>query len=354
MLLGRAAECERIEGLLARARAGSSGVLVIRGEPGIGKTALLDHAAATAHGARVLRARGVESEVELAFAGLHELLRPALDALERLPAPQAAALQAAFGLVPAGPAEAPLVGAATLGLLATLAEERPVLVLVDDVQSLDGPSVSALTFALRRLLADAVTAIVAVRAGSATVLGDAGFDELELAGLAAGAARELVETRAGRPVAEDTAAWLHAQTAGNPLALVALAAEAPRLRPGPVDDHVAVAGHIERALGRRLDGLAPAARAALTLVAVADDEDVTPVLAAGAELSALESAEAAGLIELAAGRVAFRHPLVRSVVLAQAAPADRRAAHRAHGAVLAREDRPPWHAAAGALAPGAA
>src|SRR3954453_20648809 len=106
MLLGRAAECERIDALLARARAGSSGVLVIRGEPGIGKTALLDHAAASARGARVLRSRGVESEVEIAFAGLHALLRPALGALDRLPDPHADALRAAFGLVPVGPAEA--------------------------------------------------------------------------------------------------------------------------------------------------------------------------------------------------------------------------------------------------------
>src|SRR3954454_10421815 len=123
MLLGRDAECERIERLVARARGGESGVLVLRGEPGIGKTALLEHAAAAAAAATVLRVRGVESEVEVAFAGLHELLRPVLRELGRLPPPQRAALAAALGLAPAGAAERHLVGAATLGLLGALAEE---------------------------------------------------------------------------------------------------------------------------------------------------------------------------------------------------------------------------------------
>ena len=126
MLLGRASECERIERLVAEARAGASGVLVLRGEPGIGKTALLEHAAGVAGVATVLRVRGVESEVQVAFGGLHELLRPVLGELERLPAPQRAALEGALGLAPAAAAEPHLVGAATLGLLADLAEERPV------------------------------------------------------------------------------------------------------------------------------------------------------------------------------------------------------------------------------------
>src|SRR5919201_2063089 len=129
MLLGRSAECRRIDALLAAARAGESAVLVIRGEPGIGKSALLDYAAAAAGDAVVLRARGVESEVELPFAGLHELLRPALEVLERLPAPQAIALRGALGLAPAAAGEAHLVAAATLGLRAELA---PAVVLVPD------------------------------------------------------------------------------------------------------------------------------------------------------------------------------------------------------------------------------
>ena len=240
MLLGRDAECERIERLVARARDGESGVLVLRGEPGIGKTALLEHAAASAGAATVLRVRGVESEVEVAFGGLHELLRPVLDERERLPPPQRVALERALGLVAGAGPEPQLVGAATLGLLAALAEERPVLVLADDVQWLDGASASALTFAARRLLADAVAVLLTVRAGEPSRIDAAGLDELELTGLAAEPARALLDAHAAHPVAGDTAGWLHEATGGNPLALVELAAEAPRLRPGPVGDHIAV------------------------------------------------------------------------------------------------------------------
>jgi DNA-binding CsgD family transcriptional regulator len=356
MLLGRAAECEHIERLVAQARDGKSGVLVLRGEPGIGKTALLEHAAAAAGGATVLRVRGVESEVEVAFAGLHELLRGVLGELGRLPGPQRAALEAALGLAPAATGEPHLVGAATLGLLAALAEERPVVVLADDAQWLDGPSASALTFAARRLLADAVVVLLAVRAGEPSPIDAAGLEELVLDGLAAEPARELLAARAARPVAADTAGWLHAATGGNPLALVELAAEAPRLRPGPVGDHVPIGARIERALGRRLDLLPAEARPAMLALAVADGDELEPVLAAarelGGSLGALEAAEAAGLVSLAAGRVAFHHPLVRSAVLARAAPSDRRAAHRAFATALdpvAGSERRAWHLAAATL-----
>jgi DNA-binding CsgD family transcriptional regulator len=356
MLLGRAAECARIEKLVAQARDGASGVLVLRGESGIGKTALLDHAAAAAGTATVLRVRGVESEVEVAFAGLHELLRPVLGELERLPGPQRAALEAALGLAPATAAERHLVGAATLGLLAALAEERPVVVLADDVQWLDGPSAAALTFAARRLLADAVAVLLAVREGEPSPIDGAALEELTLSGLAAEPARALLEAHAARRVAADTAGWLHEATGGNPLALVELAAEAPRLRPGPVGDHVPVGARIERAVGRRLDPLAAEARAALLAAAVADGDELEPVLGAardlGGSLAGLEAAEAAGLVSLAAGRIAFRHPLVRSTVLARAAPADRRTAHRAYAAALdpvAGSERRAWHVAAATL-----
>src|SRR3954447_3934494 len=355
MLLGRAPECRRIETLVATTAAGASGVLVLRGEPGIGKTALLEHAAQTAGAATVLRVRGVESEVEVAFAGLHELLRPVLGELGRLPAPQRGALEAALGLAPAAAAERHLVGAATLGLLAGLAEERPVVVLADDVQWLDRPSASALIFAARRLLADAVAVLFAVRAGEASPVEGAGFEELEVAGLAAEPARALLAAHAGRPVAADTADWLHGATGGNPLALVELAADAPRLRPGPVGDHVPIGERIERALGRRLDRLDAEAAASLLAAAVADGEELEPVLAAaralGGSVAGLEAAEADGLVELGAGRGAFRHPLVRSAVLGRSAPAERRAAHRAYAAALGpelRSERRAWHAAAAA------
>jgi DNA-binding CsgD family transcriptional regulator len=350
VLLGRDTECRRIDELLARARAGTSAVLVLRGEPGIGKTALLDHAAADAGDATVLRARGLESEIEVPFAGLDELLRPTLPALDPVPEPLAAAL----GLESGTAAERHLVGAAVLTALGALAEQRPVVVLVDDVQWLDGPSAAALIFAVRRLLADAVAVVMAVRAGEPSALDAAGFDELALTGLGAGDTRALLAGRAGRPIAQDTAAWLHAATGGNPLALVELAEEAPRLRPGPVEDHVAVGERTARALGRRLDRLDEETRAALLMAAVADAEALEPVLAAGASLGGLEAAEGAGLVTLSRGRVAFRHPLVRSVVLARAGPAAGRAAHRAFAAALdARSDadRRAWHTAAGTLTP---
>ncbi len=346
MLLGRDAERARIDGLLERAREGTSGVLVIRGEAGIGKSALLEYAAERAGAATVLRARGIESEVELAFAGLHELLRPVLGELDRLPAPQADALRGALGLSPA-PAERHLAGAALLGLLA---ETEPV-VLVDDAQWLDGPSAAALLFAARRLLADAVAVIVAVRTGEPSAFDGAGLDDLDLEGLPTDAARMLLDAHAERPVAADTAAWLHAATGGNPLALTELAGEAPRLRPAPVGDHVTVGSRIEHALSRRLDSVGPEAHGALLAAAVADDDALGPVLGAGATVEALESAEAAGLVSLSPGRVVFRHPLVRSVVLGRAEPADRRAAHRAYGGALGEGDRAVWHAAAGAVAP---
>src|SRR4051812_1282274 len=302
MLLGRAEETERIDALIAAARAGKGGALVLRGEPGIGKSSLLEHALAGSAGLTVLRARGVESEVTIAFAGLHELLRPALGALDRLAGPRADALRGALGLAPAGGAERHLIGAATLGLLDLLAADGPLLVVVDDLQWLDGPSAGAVVFAARRLLADPVAVLLAVRTGDPSAADGAGLEEIALAGLAAGPARNLVEGHAGRPIAADTAAWLHEATGGNPLALVELAQEAPRLRPAPVGAEVTVGERIERALARRLDGLSPAGRTALLTAAIADAEELAPVLGAlGGETAGLEEAEAAGLLSAGAG-----------------------------------------------------
>jgi DNA-binding CsgD family transcriptional regulator len=195
--------------------------------------------------------------------------------------------------------------------------------------------------------------LLTVRAGEPSRLDVAGLDELELTGLAAEPARALLDAHAAHPVAGDTAGWLHEATGGNPLALVELAAEAPRLRPGPVGDHIAVGHRIERALGRRLDRLSEAAARSLLAAAVADGDELEPVLgaarAAGGSLAGLEEAEAAELVHLAAGRIAFRHPLIRSVVLARAAPADRRAAHRVYAEQGIGSERRAWHLAAGTL-----
>ncbi|MBV9681926.1 MAG: ATP-binding protein, partial [Solirubrobacterales bacterium] len=163
MLVGRERERDDVERVLERARSGESATLALVGEPGIGKTALLDHAAARASGMQLLQARGIESEAQIPFASLLELLRPALGALDRIPEPQAQALEGALALRPAPAQERFAVGAATLSLLATCSEQTAVAVLVDDAHWLDGPSAEALLFAVRRLVADSVAVLVAVR-----------------------------------------------------------------------------------------------------------------------------------------------------------------------------------------------
>jgi len=353
VLIGREEECARIDGLIGGVRLSASGVLVLRGEPGIGKTALLEHAARHADGLRLLTARGVESEVEIAFAGLFELLRPALDALDALPAPQAAALRGALGIGPPVGGDRRLVGAATLGVLSALAEERPLLVLVDDVHWLDPASAAALVFAARRLVADPVGLLLAVRAGEPSALDGAELPEIELGGLDADAAGRLLSRVASESVAPPVARWIVRATGGNPLALVELAREAPALRPDLVDAPVPVGARIERALGRRVTALSREAQLALLVAAGDDRRDVATVVRAlaalGASLGALEEAEDAGLVRLEGGRVRFRHPLVRSAAYGLGSPSQQRAAHGALAAALAGDpdvDRRAWHEAA--------
>ena len=184
MLLGRDDERLALDRLIAQARQGRSGVVALVGEPGIGKTSLLEHAAQHAEGMRVLRARGIQSESEVPFAGLAELLRPALVALDRIPPPQASALAGALALEPATAQDRFAVGAATLSLLSAWAEESPVLVLVDDAHRLDAASAEALLFAARRLLADPIALVFAVREGEPSLLDGADLRVLRVAGLA--------------------------------------------------------------------------------------------------------------------------------------------------------------------------
>src|SRR3954447_17648384 len=216
MLLGRQDERLALDRLLAEAREGHSGVLALVGEPGIGKTALLEHAAHCAGDMRVLRARGIQSEAEVPFAGLAELLRPALEALDRIPRPQARALAGALALEPATAQDRFAVGAATLSLLSACAEELPVVVLVDDAHRLDTASADALLFAARRLLADRIALVFAVREGEPSLLDGADLRVMRLAGLARAEAAELLR-RAG--VTDDALDRLYSATAGNPLAL---------------------------------------------------------------------------------------------------------------------------------------
>jgi predicted ATPase len=214
MLIGRAQQSARIERLLAEARLGTSGVLVVCGEPGIGKTALLQHAVECAGGMAVLRAQGVEPEAEVPFAGLLALLRPALGRLDDIPGPQAAALRTALALELGEERDRFAIGAATLSLLAAYAERQPVLVAIDDAHWLDEPSLAAVAFAGRRLLADAVAVLIATRPG----VFEASLPTLTLGGLDREASAAVLERGAGQPLPPGTADRIYDLTLGNPLA----------------------------------------------------------------------------------------------------------------------------------------
>jgi DNA-binding CsgD family transcriptional regulator len=351
MLVGRDHERQQIGQAIGRARSGTSTTLALVGEPGIGKTALLDYAAQQATGLRVLRARGIESEAQIPFGSLLELIRPALAMLERIPAPQAAALEGALALRPAATHDRFAVGAATLGLLAAYAEEAPVAVLVDDGQWLDASSAQALLFAFRRLVADPIAVFIAVREGAPSLLDGADLSALRLGGLTSDESAQLVG------LAPEAAVRLHRLTAGNPLALLELAPGPPDLALAPEGAPVLVSARITRAFLQRAEPLDQPARRALVLAATSDTGDLPTLGRAaaklGIDLSALAAAEGAGLVTLHAGVVEFRHPLARSAIYADASARHRRDAHRALAAALPDRDvdRRAWHLAAAAAGP---
>jgi DNA-binding CsgD family transcriptional regulator len=350
MLLGREQERSAIDRVLERARAGDSATLVLAGEAGIGKTALLDYAAERAHDMRVLRARGIESEAQIPFASLLELLRPALTVVERIPAPQAIALEGALALRPSRSQERFAVGAATLSVLAAYAEEGPVALLIDDAHWLDGSSAEALLFAIRRLVADPIATVIAIREDNPSLLDRADLPTRRLGGLSSDEASPLLSGLT--PTAADR---LHRATAGNPLALIELAGEAQDLELAPEGAPVLVSARIGRAFLRRVDGLDRPTRQALVLVATSDSGDLPMLERAaarlGVELFALAAAETAGLLIVDAGSVEFRHPLARAAIYADASAEDRRAAHRALAEALPDRDvdRRAWHLAAAAI-----
>jgi predicted ATPase len=333
MLLGRDSEVRQIERALALARSGESTTLALIGEPGIGKSALLDHAAERAEGMQLLRARGIESEAEIPFASLFELIRPALSMIDALPKPQAAALEAALALRPGPSQDRFAIGAATLSLLAAYAERGAVAVLIDDAQWLDEPSAQALLFAFRRLLADPVAVLTAQREGEPSILADADLPTLRITGLTRAEAAELLPR-----LPPETAERLHTATGGNPLALLELAAEAEEFAFAPVGAAVLVPAKISDAFMRRADRLDPATRRALVLAASSDTGDLRTLELAAAkldlDLSALAGAESAGLISVRAGEVEFRHVLARSAIYVSAGAGERRAAHRALASAL--------------------
>src|SRR5579875_2678061 len=310
MLVARDRERHAIELAFSRARSGDSAILMLVGEPGIGKTELLEHAAGRAEGMRLLRARGVQSEAQVAFASLLELLHPALALVEQIPPPQAAALQGALALRPATAQDRFAVGAATLSLLAAYAEQAPLAVLIDDAHWLDVPSAQALLFACRRLLADPIAVLIAARENEPSPLSEADLPTLRIGGLSAEEARALLPTVSG-----EAALRLHQATAGNPLALLELGSQADELAFAPASPPVLVSERVSRAFLRRSGELDPTAHRALVLAAACENGDLVILERAaavlGVDLSALALAEAAGLVAIRPGRVEFRHPLAR-------------------------------------------
>ncbi len=357
MLLGRACERQEIGQALARARSGSSATLALAGEPGIGKTALLDYAVREAAGMRLLRARGIESEAQIPFGSLLELIRPALPLLGKIPEPQAAAMESALALRPGTGQERFAIGAATLSLLAAYAEDAPLVVVIDDAHWLDGSSAQALLFAVRRLVADPIAVLIAVREGEASLLDGADLPTLRMGGLTSDEAALLVRGLTPGGLAREAAIRLYGATAGNPLALLELAPDAHNLALMPEGAPVLVSATITRAFLRRVGTLDEATRRALVLAASSDAGDLPTLERAAAQfpadMSALTAAESAGLVRLGAGTVEFRHPLARSAIYADAPAGQRRDAHRALAAALPDRDvdRRAWHLAAAATGP---
>jgi DNA-binding CsgD family transcriptional regulator len=353
MLRGRRDECAALDQALQRIRAGQSAVLVVRGEAGIGKTALLEHAAEHASDCKVIRAAGVEAEMELAFAGLHQLCAPVLDGLEGLPAPQQDALRVAFGLREGDTPDTFLVALAALSLLAEAAEAQPLVCLFDDAQWLDRASAQVLAFVARRLLAERIAMVFAVREPS-TQDELAGLPELVVAGLPEPDARALLESVVPGLVDARVRDRILAETRGNPLALL----ELPRgLTPAELaggfglPDTRPLAGRIEHSFLARTRQL-PAGTQRLLLVAAAEPLGDAGLLWRAAERLGVGAdaggpAEAAGLIELGA-RARFAHPLIRSAVYRAADPRGRRDAHAALASATDPDldpDRRAWHRA---------
>jgi DNA-binding CsgD family transcriptional regulator len=352
-LLDRVGERVALERLVAGVRAGESRVLVLRGEAGVGKTALLRHLSEAAKGCRVARAAGVESEMELAFAGLHALCAPMLDRLGNLPGPQRDALSTAFGLSAGPPPDRFFVGLAVLSLLADAAEEQPLVCIVDDAQWLDRVSSQTLGFVARRLLAERVGLVFALRdSGEAHAL--EGLTELRVEGLEDAEARALLESAVPGPVDARVRRRILDETRGNPLALI----ELPRgLTPAELaggfalSDRRPLASRIEHTFLQRVLALPHDTQLLLLTAAAEPLGDIgllwraTERLGIGGE--AKRPAEVAGLIELGA-RVRFPHPLVRSAIYRAADPGERRDAHAALAAATDPDldpDRRAWHRA---------
>lgn len=331
--------------------------MVIRGDPGIGKTALVDYAEARARGMRVLRAVGVDSESEMPYSGLHELVRPIAALVERLPRQQRAAMRDALTPTGRGVADRFAVYTATLGLVALAAGDGAVLCLIDDAHWLDRGSAEALLFTARRLEDDDVAIVFAARDAPPRGLSAPGIPELRLDGLAAAAAVQLLANHHDA-ITPDVARQIAHATGGNPLALLEVPREMREAQLAgldALDDPISVGQGIEHAFLARAEGLPKRTAWTLLLAAAADNSEVDVILAAAeAQPDVLDDAERAGLVRVDGGRIRFRHPLVRSAVYHGAPSRQRREAHQALAAVLTapeHADRRAWHLAAAATGP---
>jgi DNA-binding CsgD family transcriptional regulator len=356
-LINRRGERGVLDRLIDAVRAGESRVLLVRGDPGIGKTALLNYLAERASECQVVRVAGVQSEMELAFAGLHLLCAPMLDRLERLPVPQREALRTAFGLSAGPPPDRFLVGLAVLSLLAEVAGKRPLICLVDDEQWLDHASAQALGFAARRLAADPVGLVFAARVPGTEL---AGLPELEVRGLGELDARALLESVLAGPLDARVRDLIVAETRGNPLALLELprGLTSAELAGGfGLPGVVPLAGRIEDSYGRQLEALPDQTRLLLVVAAADPSGDPSLVWQAAGQLGipvqAAAPAVGAGLVEFGS-RVRFWHPLMRSAAYRSASFEERQEVHRTLAEIIdpqADPDRRAWHRAQAAAGP---
>jgi DNA-binding CsgD family transcriptional regulator len=356
-LINRGSERAVLDRFVVGVRAGEGQALVVRGEPGVGKTALLDYLVGRARGCRVARAVGVQSEMELAFAGLHQLCGPLLGHAGRLPGPQQDALHTVFGLRAGPPPDRFMVGLAALSLLSEAAGEQPLICVIDDQQWLDQASAQALTFAARRLAADPVGVVFAAREPGAEL---AGLPELAVAGLRERDARALLDSALTGPLDARVRQLIVAETRGNPLALLELPwglTQAELAGGFGLPGAVPLTGKIEDSFRRQLEAL-PAATRRLLVLAAADPSGNPSLIqraagGLGIPLTAVQPAQEAGLVDFGI-QVRFRHPLVRSAAYLSGSAKERQEVHGALAEVTdvaVDPDRRAWHRAQAAAGP---
>ena len=360
-MVGREPERQLLGALVEAARGGSAGTLIVRGEPGVGKSALLDELVAESDDATVLRTQGLEAAAPLAFAALHRLLRPVTRLRGGLPEPQARALRVAFGEEEGDSVELFLVGVATLAILTAAAEENPVLCVLDDAHWLDAATAEALLFCAHRLGADRVALVFAARDGAWGTFDPQGLDELVVTGLDPDASRTLLQARLGAAAGAEVLERIVAETRGNPLALLELPAELTRDQLSGVDplpSQLHLTSRVEQLFLDRSRRLPPTVQTMLLLAAADDSGEPDVVRRAAAALGLvdvdLQAALDSGLLVDSATSLSLRHPLVRSAIYQAATETRRRQVHRALAEALSDHgdpDREAWHRASAAEGP---